>query len=103
MRHRSSRDGREADNQHGATCWDEPHDGREDDEREFGWTQHVGQRLAGKVEQRQGTARKASLISAGTVMGEAAALISQRMIVNATTSASSTHDGIDTIMGGRGL
>ncbi|WP_143748782.1 hypothetical protein [Mesorhizobium sophorae] len=29
---------------------DEPHDGREDDEYELGWPEHVDQRLAGEVE-----------------------------------------------------
>lgn len=30
---------------------DEPHDGRDDDEYELGWSEHIDQRLAGKVEQ----------------------------------------------------
>ncbi|QKC84401.1 hypothetical protein [Mesorhizobium sp. NZP2077] len=40
----------EAENEHGGDVLDEPHD-REDDEYELGWTEHVDQRLAGKVEE----------------------------------------------------
>lgn len=35
--------------QHGGDVLDEPHDGRDDDEYELGRTEHVDQRLAGKV------------------------------------------------------
>jgi hypothetical protein len=47
-----SHDECEAENEHGGDVLDEPHDGRDDDEWELGWTEHVDQRLAGKIEQK---------------------------------------------------
>ncbi|BCH04726.1 hypothetical protein MesoLj131b_67250 [Mesorhizobium sp. 131-2-5] len=44
-------DEREAENEHGGDVLDEPHDGRDDDEWELGWTEHIDQRLSGKVEE----------------------------------------------------
>lgn len=46
-----SQDECEAENEHGGDVLDEPHDGRDDDEYELGWTEHIDQRLAGKVEE----------------------------------------------------
>ncbi|CAN7244227.1 hypothetical protein [Mesorhizobium sp. LjNodule214] len=40
----------EAEDEHGGDVLDEPHDGRDDDEYELGWTEHIDQHLAGKVE-----------------------------------------------------
>ena len=42
-------DEREAENEHGGDVLDEPHD-REEGEPSLGWTNHIDQRLAGKVE-----------------------------------------------------